>query len=304
MITTVPFQGQSVFRLTDGNSEILLSPNHGGRLLRWQYAERPVICWPENADWNLINKVRGGNPILFPFIARHYVNGALGKWQDAEGVVRDLPMHGFARDLPFAHVSGDDQNTLTIRLEHNAETLTAFPFPFRFDLKYKLESSSLTVSFITTNLGPTPLPYYPGHHFYFAMPHQDRKNWRISFPSLHSGRQNSDGSIVFSDLISHDHSLADPELSDRFHLDSHSGNVSLQCLTDPRRIEFITSTTDVPDSAPWHAITTWTQTPESDFYCVEPWLGLPNAIHHGHGLRWIAPGTTETATCRLELKGW
>jgi len=51
-------------------------------------------------------------------------------------------------------------------------------------------------------------------------------------------------------------------------------------------------------------VTTWTEKPDSDFYCIEPWLGLPNAIHHGEGLRHVAPGATEIAVCRLDASGW
>ena len=58
---------------------------------------------------------------------------------------------------------------------------------------------------------------------------------------------------------------------------------------------------DVPGSIPWYAVTTWTEKPDSDFYCVEPWLGLPDAIHNGLGLRMLAPGATETATLRIRV---
>jgi galactose mutarotase-like enzyme len=58
------------------------------------------------------------------------------------------------------------------------------------------------------------------------------------------------------------------------------------------------------DSVPWYAVTSWTEKPESDFYCLEPWLGLPNAIHHGQGLRRIPPGETEKGVCRIELGVW
>ncbi len=56
------------------------------------------------------------------------------------------------------------------------------------------------------------------------------------------------------------------------------------------------------ETVPWYAVTTWTQQPDSDFYCVEPWLGLPDAIHHGQGLRWVAPGATERAVCALHFR--
>ncbi|HEY4298912.1 MAG TPA: aldose epimerase, partial [Paraburkholderia sp.] len=57
-----------------------------------------------------------------------------------------------------------------------------------------------------------------------------------------------------------------------------------------------------PGSVPWYAVTTWTEAAESDFYCVEPWLGLPDAIHNGMGLRWLEPGQTETAALRISVE--
>ena len=56
-----------------------------------------------------------------------------------------------------------------------------------------------------------------------------------------------------------------------------------------------------PDSLPWYAVTTWTEAADSDFFCVEPWLGLPDAIHNGMGLRWLEAGETETATLRITV---
>jgi galactose mutarotase-like enzyme len=52
---------------------------------------------------------------------------------------------------------------------------------------------------------------------------------------------------------------------------------------------------------PWYAVTTWTEAADSDFYCVEPGLGLPDAIHNGMGLRWLEPGQTEAATLRINV---
>lgn len=54
-------------------------------------------------------------------------------------------------------------------------------------------------------------------------------------------------------------------------------------------------------SIPWYAVTTWTEAADSDFFCIEPWLGLPDAIHNGLGLRWLAPGASETAALRIRV---
>jgi galactose mutarotase-like enzyme len=54
-------------------------------------------------------------------------------------------------------------------------------------------------------------------------------------------------------------------------------------------------------SVPWYTVTSWTEAETSDFYCVEPWLGLPDAIHNGRGLRWLAPNQTETAALTISV---
>jgi aldose 1-epimerase len=76
--------------------------------------------------------------------------------------------------------------------------------------------------------------------------------------------------------------------------------VSLTHETDGRRL-----TVRLGESTPaWYDVTTWTQSDTADFYCIEPWLGLPNAIHHGHGLRHLAPGQSESAVCRIDAGSW
>jgi D-hexose-6-phosphate mutarotase len=96
------FQHQDIIEIAQGASLLRFAPQAGGRLLTWHIDGQPVIHWPDVADWSQPAKIRGGNPLLFPFLGRHRVDGQIGRWRDAAGTVRDLPMHGFARDLPFA----------------------------------------------------------------------------------------------------------------------------------------------------------------------------------------------------------
>src|SRR6185312_8670100 len=119
--------------LVHGASRLQLAPQFGGRLLSWRIGDRPVIHWPEHADWNDVAHVRGGNPLLFPFLARHRVDGRLGEWRDAQGVVRSLPMHGFARDLPFSHEVDADGCGVRMALVDTPATRAHYPFAFRFE---------------------------------------------------------------------------------------------------------------------------------------------------------------------------
>jgi len=304
MKTTTIFQDHSVWRIENGQARVLIAPDFGARLLTWEVAGQPIIHWPETADWNQLSEVRGGNPILFPFVARHMVDGVIGRWQDAEGHVRELPMHGFARDLPFTVVEESDACSLRMRLTHTPATFAMYPFEWVFDVVYRLGKNELEVTLETRNSGSAPLPYFPGHHFYFAVPHEERSSWRLNLPCARWGWQNKDGSIRFAPATQPEWPLDDPAIIDRFHLNFTSHQVSLEGSEAGRRIliDLVGNDAAPGSSVPWYDVTTWTQSPTSDFFCVEPWLGLPNAIHHGHGLRLLPPGQTESAVCRISVR--
>lgn len=293
------FQNQPACELADSENRILISAEHGARILRWTHKDREVITWPESADWSKVAKVRGGNPVLFPFVARHFVEGKLGQWQDAAGTVREMPAHGFCRDTPFTIIA-QDPTSVRMRVTDSDLTRPMYPFALQFDVVIELlPESNLRVSFEVSNLDDKPLPYYAGHHFYFAISHSERAHWRLNCPASSWARQNATGQILHEEPTSELLRLDDPNLIDRFHVHPLGHRVTLfNAVTNQKLLLELRSAT------PWFAVTTWTETPESDFYCIEPWLGLPNAIHHREGLRMLAPGATEIATCTLDASAW
>ncbi|CAN0619866.1 aldose 1-epimerase [Burkholderia multivorans] len=295
------FQQHEIHELHAGPSLIRIAPQFGARLLSWHVDGEPVIFWPDAADWSNLARVRGGNPLLFPFLGRHRVDGELGRWRDASGVIRDLPMHGFARNLPFAAQPSVDGTALTMTLGSSDALHAGYPFAFRFEVTYRLaDAHTLEVALTTSNSGDTPLPYYAGHHFYFALPHAERGQTTLALPPTHRRQQLADGSIGAAEPGDLRYALDDARIVDRFHCLDGTPTTPVRIVMPGRR-RTIDIALDVPGSIPWYAVTTWTETPASDFYCVEPWLGLPDAIHNGLGLRWLAPGATETAALRLRV---
>ncbi len=102
----VAYQGQTLTRWQVGNSTFLALPERGARLLNWNLtlgdgSVRDVIYWPEQADFAEIAKVRGGNPILFPFNGRTFDGTDIFHWRAADGVRRPMPLHGIARQGTF-----------------------------------------------------------------------------------------------------------------------------------------------------------------------------------------------------------
>jgi galactose mutarotase-like enzyme len=296
------FQGHEIHELRSGTSLVRMAPEFGGRLLSWDVDGEQVIHWPDNADWGEVARVRGGNPLLFPFVGKHFVDGKVGRWRDAAGVVRDLIHHGFARSEPFtAHPSADGA-ALTMRLESSATTRAGYPFDFRFEVTYRVvDPRTLDVTLTTTNLGNVPLPYYAGHHFYFAVPHGVRGAATLDLPPAQRRYLRDDGAVSAPEPDEKRYKLDDARLQDCFHcLDSGAPSQPVR-LAVPGHRNAVELVLDVPGSIPWYAVTTWTEKSDSDFYCVEPWIGLPNAIHHGIGLRQVAPGAAETAAMRLRV---
>lgn len=287
------FQDQDLVRIGHDENYLLLAPQHGGRLVRWVLRGEDILYWPGQADWTRPAKIRGGNPLLFPFIGRHFADGQAGHWRDADGAIHALPQHGFARDLPFAVAnSGDD--SIAMVLEASDSTWTGYPHTFRFEADYRRLDGGLEVALRTENTGNTRLPYYAGHHFYFHLPAEQRRKSRLLLPATVRVRQELDGRLTSAATGQPAYALDDHRLQDTFHVLKGAGPVT---LTMPDRR--LAVDLDMPGSIAWHAVTTWSESEDSDFYCVEPWLGLPDAIHNGHGLRWLDPGQQETAICRL-----
>src|ERR1700709_2750287 len=165
------FQQQDILEIAHGASLLRFAPQAGGRLLSWHVDGEPVVYWPEQADWSHPAKARGGNPLLFPFLGRHFVDGRIGEWRDQQGTVHALPMHGFARDLPFEATVDSARATARMPLSDSDGTRTRHPSAFRFEATYRLiDQHTLDVELTTANTGVAPLPYYAGHHFYFALP--------------------------------------------------------------------------------------------------------------------------------------
>jgi galactose mutarotase-like enzyme len=288
--------------LTCGCATAELAPAVGGRLMRWSIDGRPVLHWPEAADWSRAGSIRGGNPLLFPFIARTFLDGKIGFWRGPDGQVRPAPMHGLVRTARFeVEVLATDR--IRLRIASDETMAGSFPFPFVFTVEYVLEDGALSVAFTAENTGSESMPWSVGNHFYFDVPAEERGAWRLECPCRRFARQDKDGKIVQAAPPAAEDTLADPKLVDLFHVGPAREGVVLRHDGDGRSVHF-----DLPADAAghdaWYAVTTWAETEDSEFYCVEPWSALPDAVHNGQGLRWLKPGTRETLRLRLRAEGW
>lgn len=299
---TKPHQTPEITTLAAGRATAEIAPAAGARLMRWNIGGRPVLHWPAAADWAEAARIRGGNPVLFPFIARTFLDGRIGHWRGPDGKERPAPMHGLVRAAAF-DTEQPDPSRLVMKIVSDEAMAEAFPFPFVFGVEYVLTEDSLSAVFTVENAGKEPMPFSVGNHFYFEVPAAGREDWLLECPCRRWVRQEKDGTIVAAAPPPQDCPLADPSLVDLMHVGPPREGVVLRHRGDGRRVMF-DFPPDAAGSNPWFCVTTWTETPQSDFYCVEPWTALPDAVHNKQGLRWLKPRGRETLRLRMTTAGW
>jgi galactose mutarotase-like enzyme len=263
---------------------------------------RDVIYWPENADFGDIAKVRGGNPILFPFCGRCFDRGDIFFWRAADGVRRPMPLHGIARQGEFK-VTRLDARGFAAQLIPGTEANACYPFDYEFVVAYRFEPLGLSCELAVTNLGPEPLPWSAGHHFYFTLPWSEgttRADYLMRMPATHRFRHDPKGTLVDGPVLYPEENFANPALVDTIHTGLRSQEVVFGEEGRPGDVSVRLGTEKIP---PQDAVfVTWTQADDSPFYCVEPWMGPPNAPENRLGLQFVPKGETRRFVVSVHLR--
>ena len=303
----VPYQGQTLTRWRVGKSTFLAMPEKGARLMNWTIvlgdgSVRDVLYWPEEANFGDLAKVRGGNPILFPFNARVFDRGEINFWRAADGVRRPMPMHGFARQGDFK-VTRSDARGFSAQFVPGEEARLSYPFDYEFTVTYRFEPVGLSCEFALTNLGREPLPWSAGHHFYFTLPWTDgttRDDYMIRIPATKRLKQDPTGALVSGPSLQTDESIANPALLDTYHCGLRSNEIVFGEKDRPGDVVMHLGTEKVPPAAA--TVVTWSFSNEAPYYCVEPWMGPANAPEHKVGLYHVAPGETQKFTVSVAVR--
>jgi len=303
----VPYQGQTLSRWQVGQSTFLALPEKGARLMNWNItlgdgSVRDVLYWPESSDFADFARLRGGNPILFPFNARVFDRGDIHFWRAADDVRRPMPMHGLARQGNFK-VAHADARGFIAEFIPGEEARACYPYDYEFTVTYRFEPVGLTCELALKNLGHTPLPWSAGHHFYFTVPWADgtnRSDYIIRIPAAKRLRQDTKGALIPGPSLKPEESLANPELIDALHTGLRSGEVVFGEKGRPGGVVVQLGIDKVPP--PDATFVTWTHADDSPYYCVEPWMGPPNAPEHKVGLHFVAPGETQRFTVSVHVR--
>jgi galactose mutarotase-like enzyme len=303
----IPYLGQTLTRWRVGSSTFLALPEKGARLMNWSVvlgdgSLRDVVHWPEISSLDDFDRVRGGNPILFPFSGRCFDRGEIHFWRDAQGVRRPMPMHGIARQGEFKLVR-TDPNGFAAQFIPGEEARACYPYDYEFTVTYRFEPLGFACELTLSNLGREPLPWSAGQHIYFTLPWNEgtkRGDYMIHIPAAKHLRQDPAGRLVPGPALGLRESLSNPALIDTLHTALTGRDVVFgeKGRAGDVTVRLGAAATPPPEAA----VVTWTAAEDSPFYCVEPWMGPPNAPETKVGLHWVQPSETATFSASVSIK--
>lgn len=294
----IPYLGHTIHRWQVGSSTYLALPEKGARLMHWAMtlgdgSVRDLLHWPELDRLDAIANVRGGNPVLFPFNGRTYDRGDIHFWRGPDGQRRPMPMHGLARQGDF-RLTRCDEGGFSALFVPGAEAKEAYPFDYDFVVSYRFEKNGFYVEFELTNNGHAPIPWSAGHHFYFQIPWNPefaRKDYSVEIPASRTVRRSESGQLVAGPALQPREPLDNPALPDTIFTGLRGHQFQVVERPTGNRLRFRTGFANA--NAQDAAVVTWTMDDKAPYYCIEPWMGPPNAPETKVGLHLVGPGQTQ-----------
>lgn len=238
----------------------------------------------------------GGWPFLFPVCARISRDGTKGIYL-YDGKQYELDIHGFGWHMSW-EVEDEADDSLTLRLQANEETLKRYPFHFEIVLRYQVEHGQVSCHQMYTNRGHNRMPYYAGFHPYLSMPAGDDKaKVTLDFKPIRRFKYNDTLTDIVGEqpIFNLPTSITNPEILEQLSYLGEDKEVrfKLPCGT---KIHLCAEGIEDRDLFSYLQLYTMADKP---FFCAEHWMSFPNALNTCEGVRWLEPGASESGFMKL-----
>ena len=312
-----------ILRDTEAGVEAAIAPSQGGELsslrVRFggEWAETLYLArdYAPRDDWT------GKAPLLWPATGRNFPRDLEERRQAGEvfndgawewnGQRYPMPIHGFARDLPWEMQSAEaaaEGARAQLSLEDTPATREMYPFGFRITADYTLAEGVLKIRYKVTADAENedPMPFSIGNHITFVVPlvsGGDSGSVVLITPSEEEILKTGYG-IPTGETRPRSHAdgieLADFERRAAVSLTGYSGEPYIE-LRDPAGLTIRMSHTasEIPDR-PIILYNLWGDA-QDGFFSPEPWVGLQNSLVMRKGLIHLEPGEQFDWTIRIEI---
>ena len=268
--------------ISNDHIQAQILPDFGGTVAHLWIDGTDVLRMNEGM-LGLSNTLAGGIPVLFPF-----VSATAGNEAEFEGQRYTMPMHGFAKDLPFGTVR-QAPHECEIRLRSCAITRAYYPYDFELTLIYEIVEDGLRTALRVKNTGARPLPFAAGFHPFFLTPKREKTIFSFGMKEYWNYLRPNDAGMPEHGRQSGALSLADQHDTVFFN---GSADCELICMEPAYRAR-------LECSADFSALTICTT--QENASCIEPWQARPGAAHDLSEARWAQPGETHESVYTIHL---
>lgn len=266
--------------LTTLNSRAEFYPDFGALCTSLVIDGQELFYLPDGFDLNCPQEIAGGSPFLFPICGRLEHEGKMGCYE-LDGEQYEMPLHGFAH-LKAWEVVHQTNDSLSMRLGHDDETLFQYPFEFEVILNYRLTENGLICDHVIRNLSAKPMPFYAGFHPYLLIPQNQRQGASLDFKA--------DQALVYNKNLT---GIVDKQtvLETPVGLESEAYNECLHTLAENKKaiLQFADGRVlSIEASERYDYLQLYTVYDEP-FICIEHWMSHPGALN-AQMAKLIAPG--------------
>lgn len=290
---TVPSRGGEI-----GGLAVL----HKGRWIELLYR---AMDYASRTGWT------GKAPFLFPATGRNFPKDvtpneeARGSSYDWKGKRLPMPIHGFARDLPWK-AETQSKTRARFSLGDSAETRRSYPFGFQATVDYTIRNNTLVFDYTITasKENSEAMPFAAGNHITFRtplVPGSDPLKLTFESPSTIEYLK-ATGGLPTGEKRSRSYAsaaaLSEIPANAAISLGGYSGDPYM-VLRDPAGITIrMKQTSDSVPADPVIRFNVWGDA-RNGYFSPEPWVGLQNSFNLGKGMVRLEPG--QSWKWRIEL---
>ena len=185
-----------------------------------------------------------------------------------------MSRHGFARDMEFTLVE-KTENSATLSIQSNSETLKNYPFEFELQMHYSLINTTLEIAYSVINKSDNRIPFSIGAHPAFALP-GNFEDYSLAFEVVEPLKY----TLLENDLVSKQTEIIDintnivPLTYKLFERDAlifkklQSNSLSIVEKEKPiLKVHF----------EHFPSLGIWTKV-DAPFICIEPWFGYSDTV--------------------------
>lgn len=284
---------------TKGPLIAVIAPRLGGQLvgLGYRQQEGPNELLYRGMDFCERPGWGGKAPMLWPATGRNFEEQApRGMGWRWEGQVLSMPIHGFARDLPWRIMrtgKGLRTSSLQLELTETRESLAHYPFGFNVQAAYRLHPEGLEIAYtvVASSENRGEMPFSIGNHITFRQSLSGQGAMRLTTPAGRRLILDQSGEPVGAEEIPPYANYPLTEFADEkaVPLTGYPSEPWLQ-LDDPSGLGIrLSHSSSRPADGEAVMFNLWGNS-ALGFFSPEPWLGRQNSLADQTGVVRLPPG--------------